>query len=1102
MRMSDLIILKGDLQKIIAVNANEGSLHIDRALALIGAFMLQKQFRQDWKEMDTYLKFLHNNCLKRKGLNIKDIFSDCVFLIQDCLSKQTLEKKKGTLSSLDLRVIKGVEENGYLSFNNITFATYASQTTINSKPANNYVVDSIAKEIHDEETDHNRGVIQDEPTIEQVKTSDTYEMLVAKKNSRSLNTCTDNFPFIQLYKNLINNDQDNRKKAKYTWQWLLTLDEYNAIKECVRTNKIPSPKNWDSKTVRLLALYIGEFYKREYENRLNPFNQFEDNSPNYGFDEDKKICEALNIKPYRKTNQAHKYSLYVSGGLPVHYISTKLDNDKSNSFIDALSKLFDAEDSLDIEEGEELLEKVNNTALRESYHNQHSIYTYIQTLMSEEKAWDDSDRDNVEFCNFIKKVKEASYKAQERKKFKIFYSLWTFLENSNIKEFYITPQLRFNPEENGERHYAISKQRLENWGIKDPSAQFSLKIGDTSLIFTFCYNGDYISRGLVDRIDLPILDKNLKIKDLFNPDYTIIFDDMTGSPSHLNEGFYHPFKDGYMQLYTDDDPSMASWNSYKGAQVFRWSGVLYDKNRYQLLSQNMIIDINEQIGWVTFADSVTFEDTYKGKTRTFFNSKGSIYAKPSNNSLHTAIIDSPCLFLLEGCILDGQAECAIGDEKGRAYIVKSNGITFDIFRAADDEKVYFSPVVEFKSASSYRDSSAQWQEYDSKKTKLNQGLYVFRLSRGCYMTEVKCYVLPQEANISFQNKCKPYLIKFCYFTDVTSEGIVNSQKENSVVFRISNNNNDKYTFTLGDDDGHITLQTYHPKAQTHLYLHGQEITDKPIIMAYAEDIEVNYISAQNCNKPKCRLSDYIGAYKRLFGALTATATKTNNIFSSLTQGFDIKLDKDDPKSKIKIRIYTQDFQNNNYSSDKMMLLDLKSNKLTQYHPDIIGSIEHDSLLFQSLKDVGCQGGYYAPKFIPKNGQRAANDVKVKERQTRLTEYADKKNPKFVSDYAYQQFKIAVEHKLYFAVFDSLLSMCWDSRNKSLLEVNKTQFKKNLFQFIQGYVTYTHKKGTEPSITGLRRLAREFLFDWSIIKTDIENSNSDKLKELYQIIINK
>ena len=92
--------------------------------------------------------------------------------------------------------------------------------------------------------------------------------------------------------------------------------------------------------------------------------------------------------------------------------------------------------------------------------------------------------------------------------------------------------------------------------------------------------------------------------------------------------------------------------------------------------------------------------------------------------------------------------------------------------------------------------------------------------------------------------------------------------------------------------------------------------------------------------------------------------------------------------------------------------------------------------------------------------------------------------------------------MYFAFSDPLLGMCWDREKKIFLDVTKTKFKKNLLCFLQGYIDYTNKNSTDLSIAGLKRLAREFLFDWKNIKSYIEKSDSQQLKDLYQEIINK
>ena len=1126
--MNDIDILKGVLQKIVAVNANEKSLTVDHALGLIGAYMLKKYNAgiSEWGAMEKFLRYLRAECFKGKKRSlISDYsFSECALYIHSFLSLQPFERKKGSLNSFVLKVITEIDDNGYLSFNDKTFNSYANQQMINGVPAQNYILNDVATEDSNVEDNNNpdnnmadndveeaaeeedsgdnitteaEAVANNENSNKQeTPTPDNPVLLLIDDSTCQRNSCTDNNPFIQLYDELIAANPEKRSNAKFVWQWFLKQDEYEAIKMCFIDNKLPTPRGWDDKTTNLIAIYIGEFYKREYENNVTPFAQLGENTPNVNFGQYKEICEKLDIEPYRKNNQAHLHTLYVNGGLPVHFISSKLDNAQSNFFIDGLSKLLDVEDEIDISEGEEALGKVSNTSLRESYQKGvgHSIYEYIQAIMAGKTTWDDSDKESLDFRNFFKKLKEASKKAAERKKFKLFYSLWTYFQGTDLMEFSLQPQIRFNPEEEGVRHYAISLQRLANWGITNPPAQFSLRLGDNEMKFTKCINGDFISWDLTDRIDLNRLDRDLTPDDLLHSDFTIVFDRLNGESSQIRNDFNLPFKNGYLQFYTDDDPLMASWNSFKGTHSFLWSGLVFDKKRYHLLSPDTTTNINEELGWVTFSDRVAFEDRKNGKIHSFFNSKGRIYAKPSESCLHRKIIDGP--YLLPNCLFDGMAECTIGGEQSHAYIVKSSNLKFDVFRVTNDEKVNSNPIVEYKSAQEYQDPLSSWRQYGSRS--LDQGLYVFRLFNARYSTEVRCLVLPNNAEIEFYNKSTPFLIKFIGFTNVSSEGLPSSKIDNNIAFRISNNNNDVgfFNFTIGDGSGSVSLQTYHPKPQVHVYFHGRKISvnDTPILIAYADEIEVKYISANSSKN--FRLSEEEKIYKRLFEALTATAMGKD--VDLLIRKHDIQIDEKDKKSILPIRVYTQNIQNPN-ESNNMMLLDLEDNTITPFSSKKdLKNLEHDCLLFQSLKDVSCPDNYYAPKFLSHTGQGAKSNVKRDERQKKLTNYAKS----FVSDYAYQQFEIACEHKMYFAFSDPLLGMCWDGEKKNFLDVTKTKFKKNLLCFLQGYLDYTNKNSTDLSIAGLKRLAREFLFDWKKLRKDIEGTPSQQLKELYQKIINK
>ena len=103
---------------------------------------------------------------------------------------------------------------------------------------------------------------------------------------------------------------------------------------------------------------------------------------------------------------------------------------------------------------------------------------------------------------------------------------------------------------------------------------------------------------------------------------------------------------------------------------------------------------------------------------------------------------------------------------------------------------------------------------------------------------------------------------------------------------------------------------------------------------------------------------------------------------------------------------------------------------------------------------------------------------------KLTDYAKEK--RFCKEDTFKQFQLANEHGLYLTFSDPLLSMIWDRKNKIFLDTGKAPFKKNLYAFFTSYHGYCNTHDICPDIKGLRRLSREFLFDWNIIRDKIES----------------
>lgn len=278
--MDDIKFLKIVLQKIIAVNAGVGVLTLDEALVLIGAYVLKyvNINLAEWRAMNTYVDFLKRHFRGRNNAIPQEAaFGEYAKRISGVIKAEEPAVKRDWLVSFELKLITDVTEEGYLSFNDITFPTYSTFETICDKPKDDFLI-NFAND-HEENHMQENNDDDDQTDITQLTTehamnpdedSNDVEALQAEPVGAQRRNGGSNAPYIQLYDSLKESREDN---LQYAWQWMLTLDEYNRIKDCVDDNPIPKGKEWNKniKTAKLLELYIGEFYKREYDGQNGPF---------------------------------------------------------------------------------------------------------------------------------------------------------------------------------------------------------------------------------------------------------------------------------------------------------------------------------------------------------------------------------------------------------------------------------------------------------------------------------------------------------------------------------------------------------------------------------------------------------------------------------------------------------------------------------------------------------------------------------------------------------------------------------------------------------------------------------------------------------------
>lgn len=1089
---NDINTLRGDLQKLIAINACHGSMTVDAALALIGAFMLQisKCDIKDWKPMFSYVSFLNINLFKGKNKSkITELgFQECAIYIYRNLLGQYISNKKQSLISLGLKVITDVSEGGFLSFNNQTFNVYASQTMICGKHASSFHTNfEVGQHMDTEETNS-----QDLNTQEQeeciLNKNDSLSVKKDPKTPKKKHDTADNEPFISLYNQLQSKDQNRRTKEAYAWQWLLSNDEYCTLKDCVQTNSIPIPSIMFETTSKLLSLYIGEFYKREYDGSNNPFTGL-DYRPNYD-----KLCKALGIIPYSNINNAHLHTLYVGGGLPVHYLAQKLDNEKSTTLVDALSYLIDPEDEFDIYQGESLIERVGNTAVRESYDKKHSIFEYINACKTE-KAWAEEDSTLDDFKCFIQSIGSAKKRATERKKFRLTFNLWTeyYTDGKDVTDCYLYPKINFWPEHNGERHYAISDNRLKNWGVGESRSCFNLRIKEDSGIikeffYTRCINGDFIPSVFERQHELEAKRiEDVTAVSLSGSKYKIsIFDPVTKTEKEITNAIQPAFKEGYLRLYTNDNNEQQSfWTSEKGRYSFELAGIIFSKSRYVPYHKNgvKIYDLNEELGWAYFQSSAYFEDLSKHRCVTFYNTKGQIYALPKESCIHQLTTNCTAI-TMDSVHSDGSVRCVINGHEDTVYLVNPKDIEFSVYSCENDAELKDKHV-------EYRQFDNQdWAEYEKSET-LAQGLYVFRLTSRGYSTQVNCYVIAKEATIELDRNNG--LIKPSSIDKLESKDGLRANKNGNFSVHAFDNKKD-FIFNI---DGKIFFSTYNPCFEAYIELYGELLLEgSKTIIAYASHYHVTDINGGK----KYTLDKYPDLYERLFNKLTNTAKSVNpaDIAGRIgvqIRGYNIhaytdKITKDLPLNDGRFYLLSLD--------DKAEVEKVSVETLDNLKQEV----QTDSLLFQSLKHQPTPPDkFYAPLFISKHYRQLSHKDKLAARQQKIQGFQDGKT--FTEDIAFKQFEIACEHHLYFAFSDILLSMAWRKARgdkPARFATDDRKFKDNVNQFLKGYIDFCDKKQSKPNVEGLKRFAVEFLFDWSIIRNQVNDENDNHLRDIYNRLV--
>ncbi len=899
-----------------------------------------------------------------------------------------------------------------------------------------------------------------------------------------------------LYSNILKDHQ----WPQYEWQLSLSLSEYEIIRSRIaQLGFIPSAAHLSLNAQRILAVYIAEFYKREYTGSgLNAMTSIDKEWKRNLIDN-----ESLTIPLYKKSNNAQLYSLYVNGGLPIHYIMTQLTSDNNNSALVRFLKGLADEDEIERELAFVSLpatarDILSNTALRESIANQGSIYKQIEQLDKESSIFnaDDLNDPGQPFGSFVRFFKEARIEV-EKNKTKVSYEAWLDQSSGFMS---IRPFIRFSSKKDEEQNFSISTERLALWGVPISEMPDSVilsfekngcpvKVSDIygnpneQICFVRSSNGEFVEfagRSCFSLSPIRSSDLDFGWENILLSNYGVQYSDNTGHSFDVKDRILPYNKAPYLLLYSDDG---ISWSSFKGNGTYKSAAVLFNIPECQPCLGGFT-QLSPEVGWVQFEHSINMR--VKGKEKKLYNGVGRVYSKPIYRCLHS--IQKKGQIIISD---DGLLEYELNGEIKHVFLINSGHVQFELFKTDNSEQIKTTLYVDELVDGMVNPETAS--------PEVEPGFHTFRVTFDHrHYSIVDCFALPENASVTIDNR--QHLVQF------QSVGMDIRCLDSSPSIRMSNNRcsvteiteeSDCLHFSLGDSKGgFLRIETYYPFDQTifktsdNIYIKACGRGKNALPAVFNSRCEMVSVSSSNrltreyVDEHACKIYTYILATNLdVVQASGEKGTKSGNVnFVAYSQDFQ-------PRERQYMVIKGKNVEES-ISYYHFCFFDLETNQVFQVDPLLsrpergdsyeaiinLESFENKGILFQSLTQTECAPRYFRPIFVPKKGwknQMPHTDVRKSNKRNTIKKLsADKAFCKEAGLYA---FETAVKHSLYFSTFDVLLSLISESEIDTGNDIAR-----RLALFLKAYLEHCLRQGYQPDYRALWRLSEEFVFDWLMI----------------------
>ena len=847
---------------------------------------------------------------------------------------------------------------------------------------------------------------------------------------------------------------EERKKLFPFWKWKISTTEFQSLEEkLIALLKSKNQNNVIENHAFKLALYYCEWYKRKYIGNDSIIDTyFEPISAQSIWNHLSEDIQNIYLITINKSKRWDD-SLKLLGGLPLSYL-TSGGNNPSRVFTKVFNDIR-SEKAPDLNELD-----VNNQAMRQSAQPGGSIYEYINELINENFPFYETDKAEPPFKEFIAFV-EIGLKEFKENKSKKFSVIWKVRQHIDFVYIYPTICVKLKPEESSEDRQFIYDKRLNDWGIQEVLSSFEivirLKYSDANepvenggFYFNRCNNGKFLCRSSIKwRIcDNP---KNLE---------SIEFVLKSGDLKKIIQIEKIP---NYIQLWNSgyDEWSNRQINGARSSVLFLNNNASTKDGDQQILLKTKILDYY----WANIKSELLIINN--GNEKILYQKHGTIVVYPQNRYLFNNTIchtEEGLLSYLEG------------EKTSLVYLVKGL-VTFDVyFIDLNGSKKVLINTIEYSKEYKTPDMS-RFGNY-SDKTYLNQGLVTFKIIyKNNYQESIDCYVLEPKANINRVIDTKRVIF----------QGVENVMLANNEFLDNENDlENDTVNIKLGTEDNYLDLPVFRAlNRQNDLFLNSKYFISKNIIpIKFADSIIVRSINNEGVNRKV--LAKEIDKFQKIRVIYNNNQGRNNHEVMAAT-GIDGK------NGGIRLNTYTKEIYRNgifyflaegknisleNFNQYKFCFLSLNEPnvediELTESCFDSHNYVgffvrkEFDGIVFQSFKDGNTQyQETYRPFFVAANQSKLNSKTKQDDRKGRIKKYKEE----FDFKLALNHFELAIEHNLYFGIFDIMLAM--------------EDQPKILSQFYLQYYQHSTDQKQSVDYKALHRLAEELLFDWMFIPRNI------------------